>query len=108
MLQVTVRMFAALLVLLTWGTSISAEISLPMLQKIRFVKTIDNKEKIFFFLNGYYFPEIHSAEVKQPRLVLNFPGIQAEKDKNQNLKTDGDFIKHIRVYFISSPRPTTT
>lgn len=108
MLQVTFRIFTALLVLLVWSTSIPAETSLPLLEKIRFVKTIDNKEKVFFFLNGYYFPEILSTEEKEPRLILNFPGTQAEKYTDRDLETDGDFIKHIRAFFVPSPRPTTT
>jgi|GEM_PF-2192161 hypothetical protein len=108
MLQVTFRIFTALLVLLAWNTSIPAEISLPLLKNIRFVKTIDNKEKVFFFLNGYYFPEILSTEEKGLRLILNFPGMQAEKDTTQSLKTDGDFIKHIQAFFVPSPGPTTT
>ena len=108
MLKVTSRILTALLVLIVWSTGIRAETSSPLLQKIRFVKTIDNKEKVFFFLSGYYFPEILSTEEKQPRLILNFPGIQAEKDKNHNLKTGGDFVKNIRTFFVSSPKPTTT
>lgn len=69
----------------------------PLLKSIRFEKSSDHAEKIFFELNGFYPPEVFGFKGDQPRVVCDFKKVNLEKSLTKVLETNGTFILRIRV-----------
>jgi hypothetical protein len=77
----------------------------PLIKKIRFEKTSQSEEKVFFTLNGFYPPEIFGLKGETPRIVCDFFNAQLKNAMNRLIETNGDFIKDIRIGVHSSPKP---
>ncbi len=77
----------------------------PLLKSIRFEKSSDHAEKVFFELNGFYPPEVFGLKGDQPRVVCDFKKVNLEKSLTKVLETNGTFILRIRVGTYPPPDP---
>jgi len=77
----------------------------PLLKSIRFEKSSDHAEKVFFELNGFYPPEVFGLTGDQPRVVCDFKKVKLEKPLMKVMETNGTFILRIRVGTYPPPDP---
>lgn len=64
---------------------------------IKFEKGVDGMERIAIYLDRFYLPEIRVLEGDRPVIHLDFRNGSLATDKAQDLTTDGDFVRRIRV-----------
>jgi hypothetical protein len=69
----------------------------PILLKVNFEKTTNNKEMILFTLNGFYPPVIFAVEEQNPRIVCEFLDARLGPDVRATLNSDGRFINKVVV-----------
>ena len=69
----------------------------PLVKGIRFEKSSADEEKVFFDLNGFYPPDVFPLPGGKPRVVCDFINGRVEEGVSHYIKTDGDFIKLVRV-----------
>lgn len=80
---------------------------LPTLEKIEFNKSSTDEEQITFKLNGTYIPKIFAIKGKKPRVVFDFPKTKTASTLNNLIKTNGQFIKQIRIGIHKGKDPKT-
>jgi len=86
------------------NTAVASE---PLLQTLRFEKSSDKQEKVFFVLNGFYPPEVFSLKGDMPRLICDFKNVRPGETIHKILETNGNLILRIRVGIHTSPTPKT-
>ncbi len=79
----------------------------PTLEDIEFNTPSSNEERITFKLNGTYIPKIFAIKGKKPRVVFDFPDTQTARTLNNIIKTNGKFIKQIRIGIHKGKNPKT-
>lgn len=79
----------------------------PTLEDIEFNTPSSNEERITFKLNGTYIPKIFAIKGKKPRVVFDFPDTQTARTLNNIIKTNGKFIKQIRIGIHKGENPKT-
>ncbi len=87
--------------------SIARAAEKPTLEDIEFNTPSSNEERITFKLNGTYIPKIFAIKGKKPRVVFDFPDTQTARTLNNLIKTNGKFIKQIRIGIHKGPNPKT-
>ena len=85
------------------GFSQAVTEEIPLVKGIRFEKSSDNEEKVFFDLNGFYPPDVFPLPGGKPRVVCDFINGQVAKEVSHYIKTDGNFIKLIRIGVHAEP-----
>ena len=78
-----------------------------LLEDITFETASEDEERITFKLNGVYIPKIFAMKGERPRVVFDFPDIRPARLLNNNINTNGKFVKRIRMGIHSGPKPKT-
>ncbi len=94
-------LFLVILHSITWAAE------KPTLENIEFDSPSSNEERITFKLNGTYIPKIFAIKGKKPRVVFDFPDTQTARTLNNVIKTNGKFIKQIRIGIHKGDKPKT-
>ncbi len=79
----------------------------PLLENIIFDSSGGDQEQISFKLNGAHIPKIFALDGKEPKVVFDFPDTKTSDLINQIIKTNGKFIKRIRIGLHEGPNPKT-
>ena len=82
------------------GTAIGspyARAAEPALQEIRFEQLDQNREKVYFQLNGFFPPKTFGIEEQQLRLVCDFADTQLQADVPPRIDTRGNCIQRLRI-----------
>ena len=79
----------------------------PTLEDIEFSAPSPSEEQITFKLNGTYIPKIFAIKGKKPRVVFDFPKTRAARTLNNLIRTNGRFIKQIRIGIHRGKEPKT-
>ncbi|MBF0119467.1 MAG: AMIN domain-containing protein [Desulfobacterales bacterium] len=77
----------------------------PLIKEIKFEKGTDEIEKVYFFMNARYFPQILPIEDKDFKLVCDFPNVKLNIGISSHIKTNGNLIRSIRVGIHQQPKP---
>lgn len=80
---------------------------MPTLQSIDFKAIGTDKEQVTFKLNGTYIPKIFAIKGKNPRVVFDFPKTGIARTMPNSIKTDGAYIKQIRIGLHTGDNPKT-
>ena len=79
----------------------------PILESIVF-KTLDaDREQVTFKLNGTYIPKTFAIKGKNPRVVFDFPETEVAASIPNSIKTDGAYVKKIRIGLHTGDNPKT-
>ncbi len=79
----------------------------PTLESIDFKAIGTDKEQVTFKLNGTYIPKIFAIKGKNPRVVFDFPQTGIAKTMPNSIKTDGTYIRQIRIGLHTGDNPRT-
>ncbi len=79
----------------------------PTLEAIEFEKSSADEEQVTFQLNGVYIPKIFAMKGKKPRVVFDFPDTKPARTLQNTVKTEGRFIKQIRMGIHKGEKPKT-
>jgi len=79
----------------------------PMLKRITFAQTGQNREEIVFQLNGTYIPKTFAIKGKKPRVVFDFYGVGQAFSVPNTITADGQYVEQIRIGRHEGPSPKT-
>jgi hypothetical protein len=97
--------FPCLLIAALFSIVQAAEV--PTLEDIEYSAPSPDEERITFKLNGTYIPKIFAIKGEQPRVVFDFPKTRIAGTLNNIIKTNGNFIKQIRIGLHKGKNPKT-
>ncbi len=87
--------------------SIVQAAEVPTLENIKFSAPSTDEERVTFKLNGSYIPKIFAIKGEKPRVVFDFPKTRIAGTLKNTIKTNGTFIKQIRVGLHEGENPKT-
>ena len=90
------------------GTAIGSTFALaaePVLHEIRFEQLGEDKEKVYFKLNGFFPPKTFGIEEKQLRLVCDFADTQLQEGVPHRIDIRGNCIQRLRIGIHPPPQP---
>ena len=69
----------------------------PMIESVRFDGKSPKGEMVLFKLNEFHPPSVHGVEEGIPRVICDFKNTQLAEPTDNLIKTDGKYVKVIRI-----------
>lgn len=69
----------------------------PMIESVKFDGKSPKGEMVLFKLNEFHPPSVHGVEEGIPRVICDFKNTQLDESAGNLIKTDGKYVKVIRI-----------
>ncbi len=75
----------------------------PVIRKVSFEKSSENKEMVFFYLNEFFPPMVFAADEKKLQVVCEFFDGTFEGEGQKIFNTTGDYITRVKIETFDTP-----
>ncbi len=75
----------------------------PVINKVSFEKNSENKEMVFFHLNGFFPPMVFAADGKKLQVVCEFFDGTFDGQDQKTIRTMGEYITKVKIKTFDSP-----